>query len=87
MENPTDEEIKEILKRAKNVAVVGLSDKPGFILAEVGQGGIVIGWRPISRCGATRFSPSTLASPYRIPGERRPWGRTLTLGWRISPNL
>lgn len=29
MQNPTNEEIKEILKRAKNVAVVGLSDKPG----------------------------------------------------------
>lgn len=29
MYNPTDEEIKEILKRAKNIAVVGLSDKPG----------------------------------------------------------
>ncbi len=29
MRNPTDEEIKEILKRAKNIAVVGLSDKPG----------------------------------------------------------
>ena len=28
MENPTDEEIKGILKRAKNIAVVGLSDKP-----------------------------------------------------------
>ncbi len=29
MRNPTDEEIKEILTSAKNVAVVGLSDKPG----------------------------------------------------------
>lgn len=29
MENPTDEEIKEILKSARNVAVVGLSDRPG----------------------------------------------------------
>jgi len=29
MHNPTDEEIKEILKGAKNIAVVGLSDKPG----------------------------------------------------------
>jgi len=29
MQNPTDEEIKEILKWAKNIAVVGLSDKPG----------------------------------------------------------
>ncbi|MFQ5886632.1 MAG: CoA-binding protein [Anaerolineae bacterium] len=29
MKNPTDEEIKEILKRAKNIAVMGLSDKPG----------------------------------------------------------
>ncbi|MGB5932766.1 MAG: CoA-binding protein [Anaerolineae bacterium] len=29
MRNPTDEEIKEILKSAKNIAVVGLSDKPG----------------------------------------------------------
>lgn len=48
MQNPTDEEIKEILKSAKNIAVVGLSDKPGFILAGVGQGGIAIGWRPIS---------------------------------------
>ena len=28
MENPTDEEIKEMLKRAKNIAVVGLSDRP-----------------------------------------------------------
>lgn len=28
MRNPTDEEIKGILKRAKNMAVVGLSDKP-----------------------------------------------------------
>lgn len=27
--NVTDEEIKEILKRVKNIAVVGLSDKPG----------------------------------------------------------
>lgn len=27
--HPTDEEIREILKRAKNIAVVGLSDKPG----------------------------------------------------------
>lgn len=52
MENPTDEEIREILKRAKNIAVVGLSEKPGFILAGVGQGGIAIGWRPISRGGA-----------------------------------
>jgi len=42
MQNPTDEEIKEILKSAKNIAVVGLSDKPGFILAGVGQGGIAI---------------------------------------------
>ncbi len=51
MENPTDTEIKEILKSAKNIAVVGLSDKPGFILARVGQGGIAIGWRLISRGG------------------------------------
>ncbi len=29
MHNPTDEEIKEILKGVKNIAVVGLSDKPG----------------------------------------------------------
>ena len=29
MRNPTDGEIKEILKNAKNIAVVGLSDKPG----------------------------------------------------------
>jgi predicted CoA-binding protein len=28
MENPTDGKIGEILKRAKNIAVVGLSDKP-----------------------------------------------------------
>jgi len=94
MENPTDEEIKEILKRAENFAVVGLSDKPGFILAGVGQGGIAIRWQPVSRCGATRLSPSTLPSPYRSPShrdpegwERKPWGRGLTLGWKISPNL
>lgn len=31
MQNPTDEEIKEILKSARNVAAVGLSDKPGRV--------------------------------------------------------
>jgi len=29
VENPSGEEIREILKRAKNIAVVGLSDKRG----------------------------------------------------------
>ena len=32
-----------MLKRAKNIAVVGLSGKPGFVLAGVGQGGIASG--------------------------------------------
>ncbi len=62
MRNLTDEEIKGILKNTKNIAVVGLSDKPGFILAEVGQGGIAIGWRPISRGGATRVFPGRVVS-------------------------
>lgn len=31
MENPTEEEIREILKSAKDIAVVGLSDKPGRV--------------------------------------------------------
>lgn len=69
MRNLTDEEIKEILKSAKNIAVVGLSGKPGRDSHRVAA---------YLKTRAYKLFPSTLPS-------RSPWVRKPIHGWKISP--